>query len=99
TGKRRFSQTTLPSKKPQQEQVHTMGRKGATDRKPFIKHRDPRYKRFFPGVHCVKCGKVGHYARWSGREAGDCTTRHWGIGFSGEWRVCQRMDRGCSRDG
>ncbi|GKT30623.1 hypothetical protein ADUPG1_001600, partial [Aduncisulcus paluster] len=35
TGKRRFSQTTLPSKKPQQEQVHTMGRKGATDRKPF----------------------------------------------------------------
>ncbi|GKT33267.1 hypothetical protein ADUPG1_007232 [Aduncisulcus paluster] len=30
-------------------------------RVPFIRHRDPRYKRFFPGVICPKCKKVGHY--------------------------------------
>ncbi|GKT34268.1 hypothetical protein ADUPG1_002792, partial [Aduncisulcus paluster] len=27
----------------------------------FIPHRDPRYKRFFPGVKCTKCGRIGHY--------------------------------------
>ncbi|GKT31715.1 Transposon Ty3-I Gag-Pol polyprotein [Aduncisulcus paluster] len=35
--------------------------RGRGRRTPFIKNRDTRYKRFFPGVVCKKCGELGHY--------------------------------------
>ncbi|GKT34345.1 hypothetical protein ADUPG1_007713 [Aduncisulcus paluster] len=61
SGKRRFSQDKKTQGKPDSEDVQTIGRKHR-GRKPFIKHHDPRYHRFFPKVRCHKCKRIGHYA-------------------------------------
>ncbi|GKT34509.1 hypothetical protein ADUPG1_002827, partial [Aduncisulcus paluster] len=64
--------TTDTGEKPPSERFEKIGKRRSTRthtpyrhrrarRVPFIKNRDPRYKRFFPGVKCAKCGKIGHY--------------------------------------
>ncbi|GKT36387.1 hypothetical protein ADUPG1_003158, partial [Aduncisulcus paluster] len=57
-----------------------------TDRSaPFIKHRDPRYHRFFPKVICTKCKKRGHYAT-------DCKEEGTGSKDQSSYRVCSLLD-------
>ncbi|GKT35260.1 hypothetical protein ADUPG1_002957, partial [Aduncisulcus paluster] len=65
-------ETTDTGEKPPSERFEKIGKRRSTRthtpyrhrrsrRVPFIKNRDPRYKRFFPGVKCEKCGNIGHY--------------------------------------